>query len=72
MAKTKGFWVEKSPNIRFINQKGKGHSTRNEKENRATEEAGSNKHCEVKLPLKSRDELPPILMALQHIYVSRS
>ena len=25
---------------------------------------------EVKLPLKSRDELPPILMALQHIYVT--
>ena len=25
---------------------------------------------EVKLPLKSRDELPPILRALQHIYVT--
>ena len=25
---------------------------------------------EVKLPLKSRDELPPILMALQYIYVT--
>ena len=25
---------------------------------------------EVKLPLKSRDELPPILMALQHIYAT--
>ena len=25
---------------------------------------------EVKLPLKSRDELPPILMALQHIYTT--
>lgn len=26
--------------------------------------------AEVKLPLKSRDELPPILMALQHIYAT--
>ena len=26
--------------------------------------------AEVKLPLKSRDELPPILMALQHLYVT--
>ncbi|KKO20943.1 MAG: hypothetical protein L3J18_08325 [Candidatus Brocadia sp.] len=26
---------------------------------------------EVKLPLKSRDELPPILRALQHIYVTQ-
>lgn len=25
---------------------------------------------EVKLPLKSRDELPPILRALQHIYIT--
>lgn len=25
---------------------------------------------EVKLPIKSRDELPPILRALQHIYVT--
>ena len=26
--------------------------------------------AEVKVPLKSRDELPPILMALQHLYVT--
>lgn len=25
---------------------------------------------EVKLPLKSRDELPPVLMALQYIFVT--
>jgi len=25
---------------------------------------------EVQLPIKSRDELPPILRALQHIYVT--
>ncbi len=26
--------------------------------------------AEVEIPLKSRDELPPILMALQHLYVT--
>ncbi len=25
---------------------------------------------EVKFPLRSRDELPPVLMALQHIFVT--
>lgn len=31
---------------------------------------GSISIAEVKVPLKSRDELPPILRALQHIYVT--
>ncbi|MEJ7677340.1 MAG: hypothetical protein WKG06_05595 [Segetibacter sp.] len=26
--------------------------------------------CDVKFPLKSRDELPPVLMALQYIFVT--
>ena len=48
----KGILGGKSPNIRFINKKGKGHSIRNEKENRATEETGSNKHCRSKTAVK--------------------
>ena len=48
----KGILVWKRPNIRFINKKDKGHSIRNEKENRATEETGGNKHFRSKTAIK--------------------
>lgn len=66
----RGIQGRKSPNIRFINKKDKGHSVRNEKENRTQRKLGTTSISEVKLPLKSRDELPPILRALQHIYAT--
>ncbi len=33
-------------------------------------ELGTTPIEEIKIPIKSRDELPPVLLALQHIFVS--
>ena len=66
----KGIQGEKSPNIRFMNQKAKDIREEMRKEIESQRKLGTISIVEVKLPLKSRDELPPILRALQHIYAT--
>lgn len=62
---------EKRANIRFANKTDKGHLIEYEKEDWSSKrKLGVISISEVKLPLKSRDELPQILRALQYIYVT--
>ena len=52
MAKTKGFMVERVQIFDSLTKKAKDIRQENEKENRATEETGSNKHFRSKTTLK--------------------
>src|SRR3990167_8121159 len=70
MAKTKGFWVERVQIFDSLTKKAKDIRQEMRKKIEQQKKLGAISISEVRLPLKSRDELPPILMALQHIYVS--
>src|SRR3990172_1752987 len=70
MAKTKGFWVERVQIFDSLTKKAKDIRQEMRKTIEQQKKLGAISISEVRLPLKSRDELPPILMALQHIYVT--
>ena len=70
MAKTKGFWVERVQIFDSLTKKAKDIRQEMRKRIEQQRKLVAISIAEVKLPLKSRDELPPILMALQHIYVT--
>src|SRR3989337_824071 len=70
MAKTKGFWGERVQIFDSLTKKEKDIRQEMRKKIEQQKKLGAISIAEVKLPLKSRDELPPILKALQHIYAT--
>src|SRR4030065_2920971 len=70
MAKTKGFLCERVRIFDPIPKKPKDIRQEMRKRFEQQKKIAVISISEVKLPLKSRDELPPILRALQYIYVT--
>src|SRR3970282_1452176 len=70
MAKTKGFLCERVHIFDSLTKKPKDIHENMRKRFEQQGKLGVISISEVKLSLKSRDELPPILRALQHIYVT--
>src|SRR3990172_5799912 len=70
MAKAKGFLCERVPIFDSLPKKPKDIRQEMRKRFEQQKKLGVISISEVKLPLKSRDELPPILRALQYIYLT--
>src|SRR3990170_3299987 len=70
MAKTKGFLCERVHIFDSSTKRAKDIRENMRKRFEQQRKLGVISISEVKLPLKSRDELPPILRALQHIYAT--
>ena len=70
MAKTKGFLCERVHIFDSLTKKPKDIHENMRKRFEQQGKLGVISISEVKLPLKSRDELPPILRALKYIYVT--
>jgi hypothetical protein len=68
--KIKGYRLERVPIFDSLTKKAKDIRQEMRKKIEQQKKLGAISISEVKLPLKSRDELPPILMALQHIYAT--
>lgn len=73
MAENEGLAISetgKRANIRYVNKKAKDIRWHMRKRFEQQRKFGIVPISAVQLPIKSRDELPPILRALQHIYVT--